>query len=133
MCLEKGHNYRQCNWYWAWLVTPGCCTASSLQDTLDSVPSGMDEHLVKYKEVMALALHLDLPLDESIQIGISIIAGTSTTKALVRLAERLERTRLGVELGHPRHWDTMDLNELRTMAEAHRRGNESPRANSETY
>ena len=87
MCLEKGHNFRHCNWYWAWLVTPGCCNAVSLQATLDSVPPGMDEHLAKYQEVMALALNLDLPLEESIQIGISIIAGTSTTQALVRFAE----------------------------------------------
>ena len=133
MCLEKGHNFRHCNWYWAWLVTPGCCNAASLKATLDSVPPGMDEHLAKYQEVMALALELDLPLEESIQIGISIIAGTTATQALVRFAERRERTKLGAELGHPVGWDTMELVALRAMAEAYRRGTDSPGAGSETW
>ena len=126
MCLVSGHNFRHCYWYWAWLVTPGRCNAASNQATLDAVPPGMDEFLAKDQEIMALALELDLPLEDSIQIGINIIAGNTTTQALVRFAERRERAKLGDELGHPVGWDTMDLVALREMADAYRRGTGTP-------
>ena len=122
MCLEPGHNFRQRRWYWAWLVTPGRCNAASVKATLDTIPQGMDDHLEKYQEIMALARQLDLLLEESIQLGISIIAGTSDLEALRRFALRRERAKLAETLGHPSNWETMDMDELRNMVAAHQRG-----------
>ena len=111
MCLVPGHNCRQCHWYWTWLITPGCC---------------MEDHLVRYQEIMALSLHLDLPLEESIQLRINIIAGSSDAEALRRLALRRERAKLAETLGNPINWETMDMDELRNMVAAHQRGTQVP-------
>jgi hypothetical protein len=64
---------------------------------------------------------LDIPEQQVIAIGIGILAGHNTMDALRRQAERLERSALAEELGHPLNWQTTDMDELRALADNHRR------------
>ena len=117
LCHEPGHNYRACLWYWAWLLTQ----ENQHRETLESLPTGIRDLLAQHLDIMQQGQDLDIPEQQVIAIGIGILAGHNTMEALRRQAERLERSALAEELGHPLNWQTTDMDELRAMADNHRR------------
>ena len=111
LCMEPGHGFRQCWWYWAWLLTqdPGH------RETMENIPPGTMGFLERHLEIMRLGMELELPDTTTISLGIQIIKGASDLGALRRQGERLERQHLAEELDHPMGWQEMDLDQLRAL------------------
>ena len=115
MCLAPGHNYQSCLWYWAWLLS----VDDPHQETIDTMPDDTRELLRRHLEVMDRGHELDLPVGQTIAMGINIIAqGTENDLGpLDRYGERLERQELAQQLDNPMGWQHMDIGQLRAMVQ----------------
>ena len=76
--------------------------------------------LARHLEIMETGRDLDLPEQQVIALGLTILSGQHDLAALGRYAERLERQNLAQELDEPMGWQTMDLGELRALAQNRR-------------
>jgi hypothetical protein len=115
MCLEPGHNYQSCMWYWAWLLS----VDDPHQETIDTMPDATRELLRRHLEVMDRGHELDLPVGQTIAMGINIIAqgAENDLGPLDRYGERLERQELAQQLDNPMGWQHMDIGQLRAMVQ----------------
>jgi hypothetical protein len=97
LCNEPGHNYRQCLWHWAWLLTE----EHDHMETMSTVPNGTRDLLNRQRhlEIMETGRALELQVEQTISIGLTIVANQNDLGALNRYAERLERQELAQELG----------------------------------
>ena len=114
LCNEPGHNYRQCLWYWAWLLTED----HDHMETSSTVPRGTRDLLNRQRhlEIMELGRSLELQVEQIVPIGLTIVANQNDLGAINRYAERLERHELAQELDHPMGWQHMEIAELRALA-----------------
>ena len=87
-------------------------------ETMSTVPNGTRDPLNRQRhlEIMETGRDLELQVEQIIPIGLTIVANQNDLGALNRYAERLERQELAQELDLPMGWRTMDIGQLRAMA-----------------
>ena len=87
-------------------------------ETSSTVPRGTRDLLNRQRhlEIMETGRNLELQVEQIIPIGLTIIANPNDLGALNRYAERLERHELAQELEQPMGWQTMEIGQLRAMA-----------------
>ena len=112
MCLAPGHNYQSCLWFWAWLLTQ----EDQHRETIETMPDHIREFLARHLEIMETGRDLDVATEQVIAMGIILIANQNDLGALNRYAERFERQELAQELDQPMGWQTMEIGQLRAMA-----------------
>ena len=122
LCLVTGHSYRQCRWYWAWLIT----LDAEDPETSDAMPDGTRELVKQECEIITAGYDNDIELGQIIQHGILILKGQDTKECFTRIKQAQDRKDFAETLGYPPNWQSMTMEQLREIQHTRELGRQAP-------
>ncbi len=111
LCGDTGHGFRNCLWYWAWLIGK----KDEEQEAIGEIPAGAMGFCEKHLEVLMAGIGNGFGFDETIGLGILVINNQINIREFQRRAHLRNKEKLAAELGHPPNWEDMTMDELHRL------------------